>query len=275
MWRGRNLPAAPAIFRINSHPWTRVQQQHNRAGCTGTLEQRVTEDQRVHLNLSGSRVPYLRSSPFFILFFLFWTDTDLLQVGYGTSYRDDMEPHRKSADVRYIPPHRGYGSVTIGAMSSLPLGIGSALYISELARPGKGCSEPAIELLAGIPLGGLRVLRLIVLTDWIRVTFDVPPGRPGWRLDSARHHGAANDHQRLRGRDLMLSAEYKEGSLAVGANHWQTISRVIVPGALRDHRGHHPWYGAGARGDHGGVMVTGNAAIIPSRSGTYFRPSGP
>ena len=68
--------------------------------------------------------------------------------------------------------------VTIGAIVfAVPLSIGCAIYVSELASPRvKSVLKPAIELLAGIPSVVYGFFGLIVLTDFIRVTFDVPTG---------------------------------------------------------------------------------------------------
>jgi phosphate transport system permease protein len=68
--------------------------------------------------------------------------------------------------------------VTIGAiLFAVPLSIGCAIYVSELASPRvKSVLKPAIELLAGIPSVVYGFFGLIVLTDFIRVTFDIPTG---------------------------------------------------------------------------------------------------
>ena len=158
--------------------------------------------------------------------------------------------------------------VTIGAMViSIPLGIGSALYISELAPPRvKGVVKPAIELLAGIPSVVFGFFGLVVLTTWIRVTFDVPTGQT-WLAGSILLGIMALPTIISVSEDAIscVPREFKEGSLAVGANHWQTISRVIVPGALSGITAAIILGMGRALGETMAVlMVTGNAAIIPS-----------
>ena len=60
---------------------------------------------------------------------------------------------------------------------AVPLSIGCAIYISELASPRvKQVLKPAVELLAGIPSVVYGFFGLIVLTNFIRVTFDSPYG---------------------------------------------------------------------------------------------------
>src|SRR5271157_2800921 len=60
---------------------------------------------------------------------------------------------------------------------AVPLGIASAIYISELAHEKvKAVVKPAIELLAGIPSVVFGFFGLVVLVEWIRVNFNVPSG---------------------------------------------------------------------------------------------------
>ncbi|MDD1694017.1 MAG: phosphate ABC transporter permease, partial [Methanoregula sp.] len=68
--------------------------------------------------------------------------------------------------------------VTLGAMIfAVPLSLGCAVYISELASPRiKAVLKPAVELLAGIPSVVYGFFGLIVLTNFIRLTFDIPTG---------------------------------------------------------------------------------------------------
>lgn len=157
--------------------------------------------------------------------------------------------------------------VTVLAMAiSIPLGIGTAIYIAELASPRvKAVAKPAVELLAGIPSVVFGFFGLIVLTDWIRVTFDVPTGET-WLAGSILLAVMALPTIISVSEDAIASAprEYKEGSLALGATHWQTISRVVTPAALSGITAAVILGIGRAVGETMAVlMVTGNAAIIP------------
>ena len=68
--------------------------------------------------------------------------------------------------------------VTIGAMVfAIPLSLGCAIYIAELASPRvKTILKPAIELLAGIPSVVYGFFGFVVLTNFIRIIFDLPTG---------------------------------------------------------------------------------------------------
>jgi phosphate transport system permease protein len=157
--------------------------------------------------------------------------------------------------------------VTIGAMLfAVPLSIGCAIYISELASPRtKKILKPAIELLAGIPSVVYGFFGLIVLTNFIRVTFDIPTGET-WLAASVLLGIMALPTIISVSEDAISSVphEYKEGSLAIGATQWQTISRVLVPAALSGIAAAIILGIGRAIGETMAVlMVAGNAAIIP------------
>ncbi|VVB60098.1 Binding-protein-dependent transport system inner membrane component [uncultured archaeon] len=125
--------------------------------------------------------------------------------------------------------------VTLGAMViAIPLSIGSAIFISEIATPRvKIIIKPAVELLAGIPSVVFGFFGLIVLTTWIRISFNVPTGET-WLAGSILLGIMAIPTITSVAEDAISSVprEYKEGSLAVGASRWQTISKIIVPSAM-------------------------------------------
>ena len=157
--------------------------------------------------------------------------------------------------------------VTLGAMVfAVPLSIGCAIYISELASPRmKKILKPAIELLAGIPSVVYGFFGLIVLTNFIRVAFDLPTGET-WLAASVLLGIMALPTIVSVSEDAISAVphEYKEGSLAIGATRWQTISRVLVPAALSGIAAAIILGIGRAVGETMAVMmVAGNAAIIP------------
>ena len=157
--------------------------------------------------------------------------------------------------------------VTLGAMIfAVPLSLGCAIYISELASPPvKSILKPAIELLAGIPSVVYGFFGLIVLTNFIRVTFDLPTGET-WLAASILLGIMALPTIVSISEDAIASVpcEYREGSLAIGATRWQTISRVLVPAALSGIAAAIILGIGRAVGETMAVMmVAGNSAIIP------------
>jgi phosphate transport system permease protein len=157
--------------------------------------------------------------------------------------------------------------VTIGAIVfAVPLSIGCAIYVSELASPRvKSVLKPAIELLAGIPSVVYGFFGLIVLTDFIRVTFAIPTGET-WLAASILLGIMALPTIISVSEDAISAVprEFREGSLAVGATRWQTISRVTVPAALSGIAAAIILGIGRAIGETMAVMmVAGNAAVIP------------
>jgi phosphate transport system permease protein len=158
--------------------------------------------------------------------------------------------------------------VTIGAMVfAVPLSIGCAIFISELAPPRmKTILKPAIELLAGIPSVVYGFFGLVVLTNFIRVTFNLPSGNT-WLAASVLLGIMALPTIVSVSEDAISSVpcELREGSLAIGATRWQTISRVIVPAALSGiAAGIILGIGRAIGETLAVLMVAGNTAIIPS-----------
>ncbi len=125
--------------------------------------------------------------------------------------------------------------VTVGAIIlGVPLAVGGAIFLAEIAPPAvRDVVRPAVELLAGIPSVVYGLFGMVVLVPIIR---QIPvPGNSGYGLLSASVVLAvmvlptitniAEDAIRA------VPREYKEGSLALGATHWQTIVQVMLPAA--------------------------------------------
>ena len=166
--------------------------------------------------------------------------------------------------------------VTFGAMVfSVPLGVASAIFISELASPRlRGALKPAVEILAGIPSVVYGFFGLVILVTFIQKIFDVPSGESV--LAGSILLGIMALPTIISVSEDALSSVprfLKEGSFALGATHWQTIAKVLVPSAL-------PGITAAiilgigrAVGETMAViMVTGNAAIIPDPIWDIFSP---
>ncbi len=123
--------------------------------------------------------------------------------------------------------------VTAGALLlAVPLGVGMAAFLAELApAPLARALRPAVDLLAGIPSVVYGFVGLAVLVPWIRSAF----GGPGFSvLAGALLLGVmvlptivavAEDAIRA------VPRTYREGSLALGATPWQTLTRVVLPAA--------------------------------------------
>ncbi|MDR0505958.1 MAG: phosphate ABC transporter permease subunit PstC [Dysgonamonadaceae bacterium] len=149
---------------------------------------------------------------------------------------------------------------------ALPLGLGVAIYMSELANERiRKILKPAIELLAGIPSVVYGFFGLVVLVPLIQKTLHLPVGETALAGSLILAIMAlptiitiAEDAMRNTPKAM------REASLALGATHWQTIYRVIVPYATSGIMAAIVLGIGRAIGETMAVlMVTGNAAIMP------------
>ena len=205
----------------------------------------------------------------FILLFLV-RDGYPIFIDYGTIpflFGETWAPTAMEPLYGILPLIIGTLLVTLGAIVfAVPLSIGCAIYVSELASPRvKNVLKPAIELLAGIPSVVYGFFGLVVLTDVIRVTFNTPSGET-WLAASILLGIMALPTIISVSEDAISAVprEFKEGSLAIGATRWQTISRVLAPAALSGIAAAIILGIGRAIGETMAVlMVAGNAAVIP------------
>jgi len=215
---------------------------------------------------------------FFIIFFLFKEGCPIFKK-YGIwkfLSGNIWNPTGEPPSYGTFPLILGTLLVTLGALIiSVPLGIGTAIFISEIASPKiKTIIKSGVEILAGIPSVVYGFFGLIVLTNWLRITFDKPSGEC-WLAGSIILGIMVLPTIISISEDAISSVpmEYKEVSLSLGATKWQTISKVIIPSAL-------PGITAAIILGIGRVigetmavmMVVGNAAIIPQPIIDVFSP---
>ncbi len=113
------------------------------------------------------------------------------------------------------------------------IGFPLAIYLAELASPrSKIVLKPAIELLAGVPSIVYGFLGVILLVSFLQDRLDMLTGRS--ILAGSILLGIMFIPQLTTICEDALRAvpsEFKEGSLALGANKWQTIRHVSIPAA--------------------------------------------
>jgi phosphate transport system permease protein len=158
---------------------------------------------------------------------------------------------------------------------SIPLSLGCAVFTAEIASPrARSVLKPAIELLAGIPSVVYGFFGLVVLTEVLRISFDLSSGLT-WLAGSILLAVMALPTITSVSEDAIRAVprEFREGSLAIGATRWQTMSRVVIPAASSGITAGVILGMGRALGETMAVlMVTGNAAIIPSPLWNVFSP---
>ena len=181
----------------------------------------------------------------------------------GKSWYPISEPAR----FGIFPLIAGSLLVTAGAaIISIPIGIGSAIFISEIAPLKlKEILKGGIELLAAIPSVVLGFVGMITLVPLVKSVFHVPTGLTAFSGSVMLAFMAMPTIVSIA-EDALYSVPktYKEGAFALGATHWQTIYRVILPAASSGLLASIMLGIGRVIGETMAVMmITGNAAVIP------------
>jgi len=162
------------------------------------------------------------------------------------------------------------GTLLVSIMAilfALPLGLGVAIYLSELADERiRKFLKPVIELLAGIPSVVYGFFGLVVLAPLIQKIFHLPVGETAFTgslilaiMALPTIISVAEDSMRNTPRAM------REASLALGATQWQTIYKVVIPYAKSGISAAVVLGIGRAIGETMAVlMVTGNAAGMPN-----------
>lgn len=134
-----------------------------------------------------------------------------------------------------VPLIIGSIKATLVALAfSVPLALGAAMYVSQMARPRmKEIIKPCIELLAGIPSVVLGFFALVVFSGIVQQSFNTPS-----RLNAVVA-GVALGLAVIPvifsiSEDALTSVpqSYTQAALAVGASKWQAAWKIVLPAAM-------------------------------------------
>jgi len=187
------------------------------------------------------------------------------QVGFthfifGTEWRPGIEK------FGILPMIIGSLAVTLGAMVlAIPLGIGCAVLLAEVApHRVRQFLRPAVEILVGIPSVVYGLIGMLLIVPLVREM-----GGTGYSIAA----GALVLTAMVLPTIISISEDsiravprkYKEGALALGATHWQTIWHVLIPAARSGiTAGIILGIGRAIGEAMAMIMVTGNAVQIPT-----------
>lgn len=166
--------------------------------------------------------------------------------------------------------------VTLLAIAiALPLGVATAVFVREVAPNwAREILKPLIEVLAGIPSVVLGFFGMTLLAPFVREVLGAPTGLTAFTgalilayMSLPTLISVAEDALDA------VPKGYRDAGLAMGATRWQTIWRVVIP-AARSGIVTAVMLGIGrAIGETMAVMlVTGNAARMPTTLDSFFRP---
>jgi len=139
----------------------------------------------------------------------------------------------------YDPPEFGILPLILGSLVvttfaliiAIPLSLGSAIYISELASPKmKEILKPVIELLAGIPSVVYGLFGMVLLSPLVQKVFNLPTGLTAFTASIILGIMVVPTITSLAEDAISaIPREIREASFALGATKWETITGVVVP----------------------------------------------
>lgn len=134
-----------------------------------------------------------------------------------------------------VPLILGSLKVTIVALVfAVPLALGAAIYVSQLARPRvREIVKPAIELLAGIPSVVLGFFALLVMASLFQQVFGYQSRLNAFVAGIALAVAVIPVVFSIA-EDALTSVprSYVQAALALGASKWKAAGQVVLPAAM-------------------------------------------
>jgi len=157
-------------------------------------------------------------------------EVNLLDFLFGKNWYPTYCP----PDLGILPLIVGTLVVTLGTMIvAVPLGLGAAIYISEVAPHRiKEILKPAIELLASIPSVIYGLFGMVFLAPIVQKVFNIPIGLNAFTASIILGIMALPTVASIA-EDAISSVprSLREASFALGATRWETITQAVVPAA--------------------------------------------
>jgi phosphate transport system permease protein len=149
----------------------------------------------------------------------------------GTEWTADTPPHKYGILPLLVATLM---VALIAAVIAMPIGLTTAIYLSEYARPRvRAVAKPVLELLAGIPSVVYGYFAITVVTPFLQMHI---PGVESFNILSGgivvgimiipMIASLSEDALRAVPRSL------RDGAIALGANKFETSVKVVVPAAL-------------------------------------------
>jgi len=122
----------------------------------------------------------------------------------------------------------------VSSLMSIPLGVMTAIYLAEVASfRVREWVKPIVELLAALPSVVIGFFGMVIVAPFLQSILDIPTGLNLFNASLMLAFMSVPTICTLS-EDAIFSVqkELKEASLALGATHWETIARVVVPASL-------------------------------------------
>jgi phosphate transport system permease protein len=215
---------------------------------------------------------------FMILVFLFMegipilNKVSLIHFLFGKEWYPTSSP----PDFGIFPLLVASIAVTVlSATMAIPLGVMTAIYLAEIASTRiREIIKPVVELLAALPSVVIGFFGMVVVAPFLQDTLDLATGLNLFNASMMLAFMSVPTICTIS-EDAIYSVprELKEASLALGATHWETIRRVMIPASLSGISTAIILGMSRAIGETMVVlMVAGGAAMIPT---SIFKPVRP
>ncbi len=122
----------------------------------------------------------------------------------------------------------------IGLLFAVPLAVGAAIYISQLARPRvREVVKPVIEMLSGIPSVVIGFFALLIMATVLQNVFGYETRLNAFVAGIALSFSVIPLVFSIS-EDALTSVprSYTQAALALGASRWQTAWQIVMPAAL-------------------------------------------
>ena len=149
----------------------------------------------------------------------------------------DWRPTFDPPGFGMVPLMTGTLMITLGsALVAVPLGLASAIYLAEYAKPAvRKALKPILEILAGIPTIVYGYFALFHLTPFLRSVFGADRIEVFNAASGAIVVGVMTLPLVTSLCDDAITAvprSLREGGKALGSTNYETIRRIVLPGAL-------------------------------------------
>ena len=150
-------------------------------------------------------------------------------------FGSDWYPTSDPPDFGILPLITASLAVTVvSSLMAIPLGVMTAIYLAEIcSRRARNILKPIVELLAALPSVVIGFFGMVIVAPFLQDYFDLDTGL---NLFNASVMLAFMSIPTICtvSEDAIYSVpgELKEASLGLGATHWQTIAKVILPASL-------------------------------------------
>lgn len=163
--------------------------------------------------------------------FQFFKEVSLLEFFTGTTWTPTLVPKH----FGILPLVSGTLMIAVGSsIISLPIGLGSAIYLSEYAHPSvRKVIKPMLELLAGIPSIVYGFFALTTITPFLQAII------PSTEVFNAASASIAVGIMTIPmvaslSEDAMMAVpdSIRKGAYALGATKFEVSTKVIIPATI-------------------------------------------